>query len=510
MSDPKSIKIAILAMGGEGGGVLTGWLARAAEDAGYLVQTTSVPGVAQRTGATIYYAELFPREASIAKGKAPVLGLMPMPGDVDIVIASELMEAGRAIQRGLVTPDRTTLIASTHRVYSMKEKTALLDGRADSEALLTACRAAARRFVGFDMAAAAESAKSVISAVLLGAVAGSHTLPIEPALFEGAIRAGGVSAASNLAAFEAGLAAAAGGTVPAAPPAPAPAVQRARACLLAEEVRRHACGNAEPLILAGIERTADYQDEDYSALYWRRLLPFVELAKSGGRNECELLAAAARQLALGMTYEDSIRVAELKLRASRFARIRAELGLREGQLLEIAEFMHPRIEEIADTMPAGVGRLLLRSAAAKAILRQLTGRGRVVRTTSLRGFLLLYGVASLKPWRRRSLGFAKETAFIEDCLGLIWAAAKQNVRLATSLAQARGLVRGYGETWQRGFKKYETICEFVKNRRFSVSAEDVRTLTAAAQAEEGMDALETALIKLTGGTREAAGRALQN
>ena len=49
---------------------------------------------------------------------------MPLPGDVDIVLASELMEAGRAVQRGLVTPDRTTLIASTHRVYSIAEKTA--------------------------------------------------------------------------------------------------------------------------------------------------------------------------------------------------------------------------------------------------------------------------------------------------------------------------------------------------------------------------------------------------
>ena len=52
-----------------------------------------------------------------------MLALMPVPGELDIVIASELMEAGRAIQRGLVTPDRTTLIASTHRVYSMTERT---------------------------------------------------------------------------------------------------------------------------------------------------------------------------------------------------------------------------------------------------------------------------------------------------------------------------------------------------------------------------------------------------
>ena len=46
----KPITIAILAMGGEGGGVLSDWLVDLAEHHGYQAQTTSVPGVAQRTG----------------------------------------------------------------------------------------------------------------------------------------------------------------------------------------------------------------------------------------------------------------------------------------------------------------------------------------------------------------------------------------------------------------------------------------------------------------------------
>src|SRR5262245_40649376 len=135
----RSIKIAILAMGGEGGGVLADWIVDLAEHGDHLVQATSVPGVAQRTGATIYYLELFPRSAARAAGKDPVLALMPVTGDVDIVIASELMEAGRAVQRGFVTPDNTTLIASTHRVYAMTEKIALGDGRIDPAPLLEGC-----------------------------------------------------------------------------------------------------------------------------------------------------------------------------------------------------------------------------------------------------------------------------------------------------------------------------------------------------------------------------------
>ena len=144
----RPIRIAILAMGGEGGGVLADWIVELGEHNGHVAQTTSVPGVAQRTGATIYYVELFPKVAADAAGAPPVLALMPTPGDVDVVLASELMEAARAVQRGLVTPDLTTLIASTHRVYAIAEKVAMGDGRADVDALLAQARAAARRPVG--------------------------------------------------------------------------------------------------------------------------------------------------------------------------------------------------------------------------------------------------------------------------------------------------------------------------------------------------------------------------
>src|SRR5580700_12111182 len=149
---PKAITIAILAMGGEGGGVLADWIVDLAEHSGYRAQTTSVPGVAQRTGSTIYYLEIFPEAEVQTAGRPPVLALMPVPGELDIVLASELMEAGRAIQRGLVTPDRTTLIASTHRVYSMIEKTALGDGQIDAPKLIEAGSAAAKVFVHGDFA----------------------------------------------------------------------------------------------------------------------------------------------------------------------------------------------------------------------------------------------------------------------------------------------------------------------------------------------------------------------
>ena len=205
-TSPQPIKIAILAMGGEGGGVLADWIVDLAEHAGHWAQTPSVPGVAQRTGATIYYVELFPKATPGAVGLEPVLALMPLPGDVDIVLASELMEAGRAVQRGLVTTDRTTLIASTHRVYSITEKSALGDGRVDPDQLLAHAQAAAQRLVCFDMAALAEQEGSVISAVLFGALAGVGLLPFSRDQFEATIERAGLGVKSSLRAFAQGLA----------------------------------------------------------------------------------------------------------------------------------------------------------------------------------------------------------------------------------------------------------------------------------------------------------------
>ena len=102
----RPLTIAVLAMGGQGGGVLVDWIVALCEAQGWIAQSTSVPGVAQRTGATVYYIETLPLPADAPQGLRPVLSLMAVPGEIDIVIGTEFMEAGRAIQRGLVTPDR--------------------------------------------------------------------------------------------------------------------------------------------------------------------------------------------------------------------------------------------------------------------------------------------------------------------------------------------------------------------------------------------------------------------
>lgn len=434
----RAITVAILAMGGEGGGVLADWLLEAAEASGFVGQSTSVPGVAQRTGATIYYLEFFPMaEASASGEQQPVLALMPAPGDVDLVIASELMEAGRAIQRGLVTPERSTFVFSTHRVFAMTEKIAMGDGRVDAPALLETCRSAARRVVAADMQAVAERTGAHLSAVLLGAVAGSGALRIPRAAFEAAIRHAGLGVEASLAAFAAGFAAA-------GPPAIESSTVSAPAKRLSE---------ADSIIEEGMRRLTDYQDAAYALLYRERL----ERLRLDGA----LLAETARHLALWMSYEDTIRVADLKTRASRFARVRAEVSVKPDQVLRITEFMHPRVQEIADTLPAPIGRWLLCPGAPRRFVERFTARGRHVETTSIGGFLLLRSIAALRRFRRGTLRFVEEQGRIEGWLGRVGALAGRDPALALEVARCQRLVKGYGDTHDRGWANFQRLMQEV-------------------------------------------------
>lgn len=178
MSKAQSLRLLIFAMGGEGGMTLSHWIGEVAEAEGYAVQYTSLPGVAQRTGATSYYFELVPLAAG-SDGAMPVLGLEPSPGDVDIVLASELLEAARAVEREYVTPGRTTLIASTHREYLLSEKSDLGNGLLSDADLMKRIEGASRNLVTADLKVVARESGSRTSAVLLGALAGSGALPFQ-------------------------------------------------------------------------------------------------------------------------------------------------------------------------------------------------------------------------------------------------------------------------------------------------------------------------------------------
>ena len=487
----RPLKIAILAMGGEGGGVLADWIVGAAENEGFFAQSTSVPGVAQRTGATIYYVEVLPVPRQ--QGRQPVFGLMPTPGDVDVVIASELMESARAVERGLVTVERTVLITSCSRTYSLAEKAGMGDGRVDSEALREAGEQSARQYVARDFARIARDNASVISAALFGALAASGTMPWPRRAFEAAIERGGVGVANSLKAFAAGHEAWAQAEPPAASPS-APALDQ-RLARLAERVERELPAAARVNTLHGLARTADYQGEAYAQEYLDHLCRAARWPAIAGGDGL-LLGELARHLALWMSYEDPARVAELKLRRTRVERVHREVRAKPQQLVHIHEFFHPRFEEVIDSLPVGLGRWVAGSALPRRLLQRGTGKGRIIRSTSLPGFALLYLVAQARRWRPASLRHQREQAHIHRWLEAIEQACAHDPALAAELVACQRLVKGYGDTHARGMRSYASILAALPQLPPAQAAEWVRRLREAALADDSGKPLRELLASL--------------
>ncbi|MDX1377167.1 MAG: indolepyruvate oxidoreductase subunit beta family protein, partial [Burkholderiales bacterium] len=430
----RTLTILIAALGGEGGGVMADWLIDAAAACGFPAQSTSIPGVAQRTGATTYYLEIYPAKRERLEGREPIMALTPSPGNVDVMVSSEFVEAGRAMQNGFVSPERTTLVASTHRIYATLEKMQMGDGRFDATRVREAAHRLAKKAVLFDMRALAQEHGTVINAVLFGAMIGSGALPLPREACEAAIRRGGRGAEASLRGFAAGFDIAAGTRE--APPAPAP-VRRATAL--------------EEIVDLGVARLRDYQGEVYAQLYRERVKTVQDF-------DAALAAEVARQLVLWMSYEDIIRVADLKSRASRFERVRREVGAKDGEPVIVIDYLKPGIEEVASLLPPGLGRRLVGWAERRGKL-DAYNVGMHVKTSGVLGFVTVRALAWLKPWRPHSMRYADEQALIERWLAAVREAAARDSGLALEIAACAGLLKGYGETHRRGKANFLAILD---------------------------------------------------
>jgi indolepyruvate ferredoxin oxidoreductase beta subunit len=462
----RRISIAILAMGGQGGGVLGDWIVALAEAQGWAAQSTSVPGVAQRTGATIYYIEMAPPKA----GAQPVFALMPTPGDVDIVMASELMEAGRSVLRGLVTPDRTTLIASTHRAFAVSEKEVPGDGVGDPGVVSVATEFAAKRVVAFDMEALAKSKGSVISAVLFGALAATERLPFDRAAFEAAIRAGGTGVESSLRAFAGAFAQTRDAPIELARRFPEKrfaampeATGHPELDRLLSRIRATFPAEARPLLFAGARRLVDYLDPGYALEYLDRVGMLLDLDRAhGGEGKgFAFTCAAAKYVAVAMAYDDVARVADLKIRESRQARVRSEVSASADSIVATTEYFHPRAEEVCGALPKAWGQWIENRPAVFKGLDRVVNRGRRIRVNTVTGYLSLALVASLGRRRRNSLRHAREEAHREAWLKVAAAALESRYELGVEALACRRLVKGYSDTHARGLSKFDRVMSAV-------------------------------------------------
>ncbi len=500
----RAISILIGALGGQGGGVLAEWLVDAATRAGYVAQATSIPGVAQRTGATTYYVEVFPTPRSALAGRAPVLGLYPVPGRVDLAVASELLEAGRMLQAGYIDADRTWLIASTSRTLTTAEKMAQGDARVSSERLLESVRATSRRLDAFDMDVIAREAGTVVSSVMLGAIAGSGALPIARAEFEDTVRASHVAVDASLRGFARGFAeveapsrgaservvqgdgAAPAGLVP------GPADARFTAFP----------GAARGMIALGHARVVEFQDARYGDLFMERLarIDAAERASdAAGVHVSRVLRETARFLALWMAFDDVIRVAALKCRASRYARVRREIGAEAGDVVRIVDYLKPGVPEIAGMLPPSLSRRLV------AFDRRRQARGHEplawplhLRTHSIHGFVLLRLLASLRGVRRSGARYRDEQRAIEQWLRAIEAGCASDATLGYEIALCGRLVKGYGATNARGKGNLAHILEHVAaatDQPPPARVAAIRSARDAALADEAGKALDAELAR---------------
>ncbi|NOZ42551.1 MAG: indolepyruvate oxidoreductase subunit beta family protein [Alphaproteobacteria bacterium] len=491
----RPITIVISALGGQGGGVLTNWLINLAEQCDYFAQSTSIPGVAQRTGATIYYLEMFPKAQAENPDKPPVMALMPLPGDVDLVVAAELMEAGRAVQRQYVTPDKTTLVASTHRVFAVSEKMALGNGTSDGAAVLAMARAAAKEFIAFDMESLAADLGCVISSILFGAIAGAGVLPFSREDFRAAIRAEGKMVEANIRGFDEGCHAAeksrSDKEQKTSDDRPVGEIQGKANTPEGEALIRRIKALPEPaqeFARAGARKLLDYQDMAYAADYVTVLEGFA--ASDDDKASCDLSRELARYLALWMAFDDTIRVADIKTRSDRTRKYRAEVGAKDGQIVHMVEFMHPRLQEILSTMPVGMAKRVARSRLLTWVFNKFTGP-RLSDTTKIIPFLMLYFVASLKTMRRRTLRYAQEHEEITRWLDRIRAVGTQNYDLAVEIVRCQRLIKGYGDTHARGLGNFHAIMAFVETGGDRVTADKIRRLRLAALVDEDGDALKS-------------------
>jgi indolepyruvate ferredoxin oxidoreductase beta subunit len=247
------------------------------------------------------------------------------------------------------------------------------------------------------------------------------------------------------------------------------------------------------MLFAGVKRLTDFQDPAYADEYLDRVAGIHELdrAHGGGAKGYALTGAAAKYVAVAMAYDDVIRVAELKTRSHRYRRVLMENAVGEGQIVYTTEYMHPRLEEVAGTMPAPFGRLM---EAHPRWFGWMFRKPRRVRSGTIGWFLVLYLTAACRPIRRTTLRHRREIAHLDRWLALATENVAKNYDLAVEIIGARRLVKGYSDTHARGLSKFDRVLGAVPLLAARADGADwMRRLRDAALLDEAGIALDGAL-----------------
>jgi uncharacterized protein DUF6537 len=206
-------------------------------------------------------------------------------------------------------------------------------------------------------------------------------------------------------------------------------------------------GLPEPVMAAAsdaIHLLIDYQGPSYAHLYVHRLRRFI--GKQGVDDA--MLTEIARLMAVRMSYEDPIRIAQLKL---------TELNDRPGAPAGSVDIKKFRLEELIGALPAMIAEYII-----DAVEWLGWGHKRVsirFSTASRFGIRRLRIEAGLRRWRLFSLRYTRERVWVERWLHMIDRSLSKQPQAAPAIVQSATMIEGYGTVYRQGMADWNAIID---------------------------------------------------
>jgi hypothetical protein len=193
----------------------------------------------------------------------------------------------------------------------------------------------------------------------------------------------------------------------------------------------------QAIVGAGIDRLIDYQSPSYAQLYVDRLCRFI------GKPDVDaaLLGEIARLMALRMSYEDPIRIAQLKLTEQEPSGNRRKF----------------RIDELIGCLPAVVAAPLLDMldslnwARAPVSIKYSAANRWGIRRLKIE--------AGLKRWRLFSIRYGKERIWVERWLHMINRSLAKQPAAALAVVQTANMIQGYGSPYRHAMADWHAIID---------------------------------------------------
>ncbi len=257
------------------------------------------------------------------------------------------------------------------------------------------------------------------------------------------------------------------------------------------------------MLALGHARLLDYQGTAYAALYVQRLahvLQAEKLADPDNTRGFAITREMARWLALWMAFDDIVRVADLKSRASRLQRVTGEVKAKPDDLLKVYDHFKPGAPEFAALLPPRLAATVLQWDRGRAAKGKLPWAMPLkIGSHSVLGMVALRLLANLKWLRVRGSRYAAEQAMLEQWLHAVTTATAADWRLGHELALCGRMVKGYGATNERAKDNLLHIIQHLAvDAAFashSARADAIAAAREAALTDEAGKALDATLVQ---------------